>query len=341
MEKLLDKINEIPQNQWDYYFGHSNREFNKPRFDKKNHAEFIKAYFKRSGKGNIFKNYFEIKNSLLLRSTHTVSIFFLGILIFFNTKIRKSMNWGGNQPEYDIFPFIWFLTCLFHDFGYDYEIGTKKYLSKIWDIDSLKKLLKIKYNLLDKNINYIPDDLYQSIRKYFLYKRVMRKEIDHGIVAGIYLYDKLVKNRHYKKRKAKNDDDLYWGKHLDSEYALAGATIAIHNIWLPDNKSIKFYKQFELDCLINRAPISLNEAPLLFLLGLVDTIDPIKLYDENNTEVEIMNGILIECFESEIRLSVSVDSKLNFNDLKNRCNTLKPWLQVQVLSNDSQVCIKL
>ena len=341
MEKLLDKINELDQSQWDYYFNHSKRSLNKPRFERNNHAKFIESYFKRGGKANIFKKYFNIEKSLLHRSTHTVSIFFIGILIYFNTKIKEIMNWGTNPPEYDVFQFVWFITCLFHDFGYDYEMRNKDYLSKIWDIDSLKKSLKIKYDLLDEDPDYIPKDLYRSISKYFLYNRFKRKKIDHGIVAGIYLYDKLVKNRHYKKRRSNNDDGLLWGDYLDSQYALAGATIAIHNIWFPDNTSEEFYKQFELDCLINRKPISLNEAPLLFLLGLVDTIDPIKLYAKKYSNLEILNGILIDCSESEIRLSVAPDSKLSFDDLKNKCKSLKPWLKVNVLSNDSQVCIKL
>jgi hypothetical protein len=336
--KILDQINGIQQSQWDYYYNHSNRLLNKPSFQGNNHSEFIKAYFKRGGKENIFKSYFSISKSLLLRSPHTVSIYFIGILIYSNTKINKIMNWGENPAEYDIFPFVWFLTCLFHDFGYDYEVNTNEFLSKIWDIDSLKKVLKIKYDLLRCAPIHTPEDLHNSISKYFLYKRFKRKEIDHGIVAGLYLYDKLVKNRHYKNRQ--NTNGLFWGDNLDGQYALAGAKIAIHNIWFPDESSKTDYKQFELDCLINRPPISLNEGPLLFLLGLVDTIDPIKLYNSRYSSSQILEEILIAFSENEIRLSVVPDSKLDFDILKNRCVHLNSWLKVDVISDSSDICIK-
>jgi len=338
MEKLLDLITGIQQSQWDYYFNHSKRVLHKPSFQINNHSDFIKAYFKRGGKGNIFKNYFKINKSLLLRSPHTVSIFFIGILTFSNTKIKNRMEWGANPAEYDVFPFVWFLTCLFHDFGYDYEIDSNKYLSKIWDIDSLKKTLKIKYDLLKCAPIYTPEDLHASISKYFLYKRFKRKNIDHGILAGLYLYDKLVKNRLSKNRK--NTNGLFWGDILDSQYALAGATIAIHNIWFPDETSKTDYKQFELDCLIDRTPISLSEAPLLFLLGLVDTIDPIKLYNSLYSNSKILDELLLAFSENEIRFSLAPESKLDFCVLKNRCANLSTWLKVEVSSDNFEICIR-
>ncbi len=338
MKSLFDRISEIPSNQWNYYYNPS-ISLDNPILKNSNQGEFIKNYFKRGGKGGIFKEYFTIKNSLLHRSKHTVSIFFIGILIYHNSIIKQKMCGGRNLNRID-FPFLWFLTCLFHDFGYDYEKNSRKYSSKIKDIDSLRRYFEVEHYLLDKNPNNIPKDLYKNISNYFLYKLTERKEIDHGIVAGMYLYDMLVKNRLFRRNG--NDNVFYWGDDLDDEYALAGATIATHNIWFAGSNMKKIYEGYNLDCLINHMPISSEEAPLLFLLGLVDTIDPIKLYGAKGySNLKILKNILFDCSKDEIKLSVASGSKLNINDLEKKCSSLESWLQVKIYSKNTQIKIKL
>jgi hypothetical protein len=248
---------------------------------------------------------------------------------------------GENPPEYEVFPFLWFLTCLFHDFGYEYEIN-KKYFSKIDGITSLKKYFRIRHHLLDQNISYLPKDLIRSIPIYYQYKIASRMEIDHGIVAGLCLYDKLVKNRLLKKsRRQKNNDDLLWDDCLDEQYALAGGTIATHNIWFPDTKSKSTYIKYGLTDLINRHPITPSEAPLLFLLGLVDTIDPVKLFgSKHKKDSDVLKSVLIDFYKNEIRLSIDSRARLPFNKLRKRCKDLEPWLAVNVFDRDSCIYIR-
>jgi hypothetical protein len=97
MLSLFDEIKRLQVPQWDYYHFHSKRSLKFPEFNgNKQSAKFIKSYFKRGGKEKLLKSYFRITDSLLSRSGHTVSIFFMGILIYSHTKIKKYMDWGEN-----------------------------------------------------------------------------------------------------------------------------------------------------------------------------------------------------------------------------------------------------
>ncbi|HPG41956.1 MAG TPA: hypothetical protein PLP19_21760 [bacterium] len=216
MGTLYEKILEIEPQQWDYnYYCRPELRMNLPNFENDNYCDFIKKYFHRAGKEDIFKKYFSIEKTLLKRSSHTVSIFFLGILFYQKTKIWGNLRLGENPPGYEIFPFLWFLTCLFHDFGYDYEEDSKKHLESLINIDGIKREFNIEYDLLTQNIEniLIPKDIFQCISNYFLFKREEYKKLDHGIVAGLYYYDKLVKNRRFKYEKLKERmyDKGSWG----------------------------------------------------------------------------------------------------------------------------------
>lgn len=342
METLYKKITEIKPEQWDYNFeNHPDLLTIQQIFENNDYEKFIRDYFHRAGKDNIFTDYFEFKDNddLITKSQHTVSIFFLGILIYNSIKKLEVPPLNRIQSRYEFFPFIWFLTCLFHDYGYEYEKNSKKNLEKIWDINSLKIIFKIKYDLLKEEVKYVPTDIFQSINKYFLYKRFIRKEIDHGIVAGIYYYDQLVKNRIKQHKKSNNKQ--FWKKDLEKQYALAGATIAIHNIWFPKKKDEKKYNLFELDKL-KRKPITLKEAPLLFLLGLVDTIDPVKLFCENGENIkDVLNGILIDFDTDEIKIGISGKPKLCLPKLFNKCKGLTKWLDVKIECKNKLISIKL
>ena len=71
--------------------------------------------------------------------------------------------------------------------------------------------------------------------------------VDHGILGGILLYDRLVKIR--RKKKEHNEDNLFWGKKLENQYKLAANAISLHNIWIPNETNTDVYKQYELAAL--------------------------------------------------------------------------------------------
>jgi len=337
MKTINQYINKLNQKDWNYNFINYDTILENPFNGKISHSNFIKNYFKYSGKKEVM-NSFPILNNEIKYSIHSNSIFFLGILLFNNTNIKKNYFTKINKAGYHEFPFIWFLTCLFHDFGKHLE-KDKDLLKKISDIDMLINKFNIEYCLLDKNVPNIHIILFNNIRQYFKYRRVIHKKIDHGIVAGIYLFDRLIKNR-IKKEKEKTDN-YKWHKELENQYALASSAIATHNIWLPKDKTVSNYLKFEMNSLINFDPISLNNFPLLFLLGIIDTIDPIKLFIQNFPEKYILNNLLIEFNNNKIIIQNKANSKLDFDVLLNKCDNFKGWLNVTTIKKKNQLTIEM
>jgi hypothetical protein len=239
-----------------------------------------------------------------------------------------------NKAGYKEFPFMWFLTCLFHDFAMQQE-NSEELLEKVVDIDTLYKCYSIRHKLLEKRVTGISRPLFNHIRHYFLYRRFKHKKIDHGILAGIYFYDKLVKNRIIKERERNNN--LFWGKELEKQYGQIAAAIATHNIWFPTNKTACDYIKFEMKELINVKPISLKIFPLLFLLGLVDTIDPIKTYSKDYEVDYIVENIQLDFIDNKLILKNKTDSKLDFNEIIKKSDNFKGWLNLEIKKNTDKL----
>jgi hypothetical protein len=118
------------------------------------------------------------------------------------------------------------------------------------------------------------------------------REPDHGILAGLLLYDTLLKTyNHIKAVGDKIDNDtytynnLYWSKKILNIYNLCSWTVLAHNIFflkvgVNNPVEINSYLSKELGSLIIQAdqlPITnLKDHPFLFLLCLVDSIEPSK-----------------------------------------------------------------
>lgn len=346
MKSILERIKGLDVKDWYYYYQISENDFRNPFKEDIEHLEFIKRYFQRGGKAKVLQK-FDVNNFLPQRAPHTNSVFFLGIYLYYNMVFKDYIDNSLTLKGYHMFPFIWFLITLFHDFGYKYENEFDRF-KHIVDFETLKKELKIKYDLLRyKRIDGLSLTLYKNIRKYFLYRRFNSKydnKIDHGILAGLFFYDALVRNRIEQYNK-KNSDDLYFGPELNKVYAQAAGVIATHNIWFPTENNSSEYKKFGLEELIGISPVKLNESPLLVLLGIVDTIDPIKMYfneyNEKNDLNEILTNILIFCDNKKIVLEKSPNSILDFNKIIERSNGLKGWLDVNVNSSTGNLCIKL
>lgn len=112
---LYDCIREMFYNdsrEWNYYS--CNMTF---PFEATEARIFIKEYFEQGAKrGVIFPVIDEINS---MRSMHTVSAFFIGLLL------KKSIGENldiicSNSDDYE-FSYLWFLVCLYHDMGYAIE----------------------------------------------------------------------------------------------------------------------------------------------------------------------------------------------------------------------------
>lgn len=327
------------ENEWNYRKEDTNRykpikkklleEFNKLKAN-----EFINDYLKSSGKSDIYR-YFNKLGIINFDSTskaeHTISIFFLGLIInknCFNSEIYKDEETPAN---YLLFPFIWFLTCIFHDYACNMESESEKHLKDINSIDDFNskydiknKLLECKDELVSKELERIieSNQLEQYIESYFKYRIDKNKKLDHGIIGGLLIFDFLVQNR-----ENKNSNDRFWKEELDVLYAKASMIIATHNIWFKD-KNVQ--KAEGMDGIDKVKKISYCTNKLQFLLGLVDSIDPLKIYNCIDNPKKIFKNVLLSFPKANtIEISIAEDSDLNPRCLSKIENKID-WLGVDV-----------
>ena len=288
MDTLNDLFQEVfDSNRWNYYEG----DFDNPFVDG-DYDGFARKYVNFSSKGD--SNPLLDSLTRVTSKEHVVSVFFMGLLLYYKCKkirdtIDRKLNYYKKQnPGIDLsFEFYWFLISLFHDSGYIFE-EDNKYDSVI----DFKNEFDIKYNL--KKYCGVPVNIAKTWQFYYNYKKRYCldpncRKPDHGILAGLMLYDYLNKTFEYIKTiGADNGQGVYiynrlnWSKKLLNIYNLCSWTILAHNIFYCH--SIKdspvknaLYKDKKISELIISEPIIiLGKHPLLFLLCLVDTIDPSK-----------------------------------------------------------------
>lgn len=242
-------------------------------FDGDQARDFIMNKFSEEAKNKKIKDCINLITPF--RAKHTVSAYLLGIIIRNNLKF-DTRNWRRLPHESSpsgSFMLFWAWICLFHDIGYHYET-TPKHFVNCSEIDELITELNIKHNLLSFSSNP------ELIRKYYRMRISGKKPVlDHGIVGALLLFDALM--------------DLSESEKIYSEirqyrrfYAKICDTIAIHNMWRASDQRITEYDEFELYELIpspdNHHIVFYKDDSLLFLLGLVDSIDPIKYFCRDN-----------------------------------------------------------
>lgn len=341
MISILDTIRNTPQDLWDYYQGFDNSEFlNIPFLEQESHTRFITHYFKRAGKVDIFETS-GIAPDQLHRPDHINSVFFLGILLYYGTGLHKKYKMNTNAPGYKSFPFIWFLIALFHDNAYAYERDEveKAKLKDILTIDDLKKHFEIEYFLLDTKFRCKTQILLEARESYFNYRRKSKyKCIDHGLLGGILLYDRLYKIR--KRKKQIHEDGLFWGRSLIYQYKMAGNAISLHNIWLPPKELEQKYKRFGLKKLIGLEKVKFKDFPLFYLLGVVDTIEPIKAFEDSGfNSTYILNNLEIEFSPRSVTISNKLGSELVFSNLTDKLRYFDNWLDLDYSISDNSFTI--
>lgn len=331
MASLLEEINIL--DNWDYYERKDEFCIDAKIVDWNSHSkhkEFIKEFLKISGKEEIVK-FFRIDLEKFERLSHTNSVFFLGCLFYEKLDLKNKINFRSENR--DEFHFIWFLTSLMHDFGYEIEKNKNNYSTITDNIQSLIDYFDMAENLLGQPIDRFSDntrELINEISPYYT-KRFNGDEkrlgkIDHGIAAGLILYDALVKNRIEKKDRYGIDDtnhNLYWGDDLDKFYATSAYCIAVHNI-RSENKELKF---------------SIDDNPFLFLFWLVDTLEPTKCFDCCNPQY-VLENIIIEFHNDKksFTLKNKQGSKLDFTKYTKVIEGLKKFLIIEVNTEIGNEC---
>ncbi|MDY0142964.1 MAG: hypothetical protein RBR97_13835 [Bacteroidales bacterium] len=326
--------------QWNYYFKKIEMPDSPESFE-----EFCIKYIELSGKlqNNPLTDVLNHNRS----NEHVFSVFFLGILVYNNcsavkTTIDKKLSYYKKQnPKADIsFPYVWFMIALFHDSGYTFEKE-----DRIRSIQSFKDEYRIEFPL--KSSVGVPRFMSKVYENYFNYRfhptldDDIRKP-DHGILAGLLLYDSLTnifevnKPDDYDENKGYYMNELFWSKNLLNIYNLCSWVILSHNIFyarkgVVDDETLKLYesKEYELHPLIldasQESAINLKQYPFLFLLCLVDTIEPYKM-GKDNSWTEIEKNYKINFTKNSVDLELP-------DSIPNSIKQMENWLAVDVKSN--------
>ena len=332
MKTILELISETPISQWNYYYGiHNISDRDKPFVNNNNYSQFITNYFRKGGKVDVFESCGINTNDLRLPN-HICSVFFLGLLLYYNTSLNKRYRLENNDPGYAAFPFIWFLIALFHDNAYQME--DKNMLTDIMTIDDLKSHFSIKHFLLEKKFSKC-ESLIRSRTDYFNFRKKEWGVVDHGILGGILLYDRLVKIR--RRKKDVNEDNLFWGKKLENQYKLAANAISIHNMWVPSTADARAkYEKFKLKELITFKKVRFRDFPLFYLLGVVDTIEPLKIYrDLGLSDDYILSNLKMSFGKTTVSVSCKEDSDLDFSKLVKKLEYFEGWLDIGIRKEKS------
>ena len=186
------------------------------------------------------------------------------------------------------------------------------------------------------------------IVNYFDYKYHERDKLDHGIIAGVLLFDRLLKNynnkwENYKdsyeyanqkpSEKGNYNNFFYknksWKREHHDHFAYIADSIISHNIWLSSNEEL--YSKYNLQGLlrINAEKISINRNPLLFMLGILDTIEPVKVFTNFDAEYVWDN---INIYINSNSIEIIVKERANFNHHKwfKKISSLNEWLAISI-----------
>lgn len=329
MKTILQHIKDLHRSEWDYYYGiNENKELQNPFLDENlSHTDFIFHFFKRGEKVKVF-NTIGSDFTKIRYPNHINSVFFLGLLVYSKTGLKEKFKLGNNAPGYQTFPFMWFLISLYHDNAYHIE-KDHELIKNNQNLTQLCLNFKIKHNLFKNKLHVGSSTLMNCCENYFKYRIEKSNLIDHGIFGGLLLYDRLLKIR--RKKAVAHEGSLFWGEALEDQYKLAASAIATHNIWMPKKNQYELYSNYGLNDLINFTPLKFNDFNFLYLLGIIDTIDPIKTFiDDDINEKYIFENLKMEFKKSSIVFSVVENSRLDFQKLVEKCNSYVGWLDVKV-----------
>lgn len=372
--------------------------------------KFVTNYFTAGRKKSVLTYRFEEQYQLPAeRAIHTVSGFFLGLLI--ENCINNFNRLSLVSENYFPFAYLWFLTYLYHDYGYcvaekekcpvqypkrapvptwnnapfnrcspnEYkavkeikrklginlspfsQLGTFCFFpSERNDTPNLEHALLMELTQRNNTISGYPklhfsngsriaDHQYPSrtITRYMNYCINKRKRVDHGIVGGLLFYDRMIKNYMIayissikEEHSITNLDDFYYrNRHFCSEqlkiFSYISDCILSHNIFKQSAETRNDYEKYLLYELMeeNFKSITYETNPLLYILAISDTIEPIKVYQQNNKSLsaqEIAEAINIEYIAGTRTLSISSNSKtIDINLLHKKAKSLMEWTSAE------------
>lgn len=301
-----------------------------------------------------------------IRVIHLIVCYYIGLEISLFTdiksKIDKKYEKNNGVKAYfkkeekgqgSIFESIWFLTSLMHDYGY---FCSYNYAS-LDDLD----ILELGHNIFDEckskqvfrfkkktYYNYYKNK-YESNNKNELSKYIHDEIGDHGILAGMIIYDNVVSKNEPKSIKLTGNECLMVKFKLQNElkeeekriiyngiescfFEICKAIIE-HNIWNDGNFEIKFGEEYK--------KIS-SDNPLDYLLSIADTIESTKKCFLNiDCLMSVLESIRIYSNDKIIRVTINQKScRAITKKLENDIFCLENWVDVKIKKCCKSIIIK-
>ena len=125
-----------------------------------------------------------------------------------------------------------------------------------------------------------------------------------------------------------------FGKENRDNIGLYVECIARHNMWFASDDTKQTYKDYGLDELIpkpdNSHRISFSKQPLLFLLCLLDTLEPLKAYKSVRVgDDTILESIILDVLKCGESYSLVITDSLG-DKILTRAQDLDTWLDVSL-----------
>ena len=343
MQTLQQCYEEIAINEqrWSYY--ENSIDINNKWTNNKEAFEFIKQYFEYAGKSKVFKDeniekyHKEIEN----RAGHTISTFLLGIKIADCFELDTFTRDDNNMN----FKYYWFLTCLYHDVGYIFE--NRNYTEQLVivqkeGIEGLQEIFGIKHihERIFKTYSKVQIEIY--LKKRSEDEGDYGKVLDHGIVGGLLLYDKLRKQFEIAwKRRTDinncrdsffvkdecNNRQLHLSKRHYEAYAKAADAIIAHNIWQSKLLSYMVTRDVTENNIKQKIDSIGIDNELCFILSLSDTLEPLKRGGQY-LELISINSLVSE---KGIELQMNKDV---YNSIYQKIDSLEEWMKVKVSTKE-------
>ena len=272
------------------------------------------------------------------RAQHSVLTFFIGLAFLdfcgFRRVIAKTVL--HSDDEKDVIS-LWMLTALYHDWGYHSNDLTKN------DLDYRKI---IKYDLLTddyKKVNWLqilqdfsrlhPHILaytYDEIKAYDQYARRYHAEhpndtekVDHGILSGMKIFDRLIKRI---DAEVSESAIITSAQKRLLHAKIACLTIAQHNIFKSNNITNDKKYGIALRKLYSTSDFRISmDTPLLLLLSLVDTFECIKRFGQAKNESNYLqkNTILESIMLDVSPQIITIDYSNLYNKIQKKDTNLQ------------------
>ena len=264
---------------------------------------------------------------------------------------KKSNNFKIIMKNHD-FPINSFR--IYHNYNAYYDLGIIYPAPCYFRINPIMPTYKVSFmknntyytdKIIFNNGTIITRSMYHksTIFNYLEYCKINEdiNHYDHGIVGGLWLYDSLVKK--YIDFNNFYVNNLHFNINQFPVFAYLSDCIISHNMWFAtDDETIELYEKCGLEQLIppHAQPIQFDNNPLLFILALADTLEPIKTCSSLDiAPIDILNNI--KCNFSDGCILLLFENVAMFTKMANKLNDLDSWLaiNVQIYENDNKICI--